>query len=189
MQVIESPVDTEAVPPERVLCHTQRSLGHGVIEDVRDVVVVKRHDLEAHETGAIAAQVGQMNARLVAQGRPYLLVGPGRWGSSDPRLGIPVKWAQIAGARVIVETSFKDRDVEPSQGAHFFHNVTSFRVGYLTLGGAERGPTDGERAFDFAWLDAQPASLETAEVRHVRLEKPLVILLDGRKNSATILKP
>jgi hypothetical protein len=189
VQHLESAVDAEAVPPERVLCQTNRSLGHGVIQDVRDVVVVKRRDLEAHETKAIAAQVGEMNARLTAEGRPYLLVGPGRWGSSDPRLGIPVKWAQIAGARVIVEASFKDREVEPSQGAHFFHNVTSFRIGYLTLHGADRPAAEGERAFDFAWLARQPTAHETAEVRHVRLEKPLTILLDGRKSRATILKP
>jgi hypothetical protein len=188
-QIAEGNVDTEAVEEARVLCRTRRSLGHGIIEDVRDLVVVKRHDLEAHETPAIARQVGEMNARLLSQDRPYLLVGPGRWGSSDPRLGIPVKWAQIAGVRVIVETSFKDRAVEPSQGAHFFHNATSFRIGYLTLhipGGRE---ADGERAFDFDWLEAQPTAHETPEVRHVRLEQPLTILLDGRKSSATILKP
>ncbi len=189
MQLIESAVDTEAVPEERVLCRTHRSLGHGIIEDVRDVVVMKRHDLEAHETKAIAGQVGEVNARLCAEGRPYLLVGPGRWGSSDPRLGIPVKWAQIAGARVIVETSFKDREVEPSQGAHFFHNVTSFRIGYLTLPSADRPAAEGERAFDFEWLAGQPTAFETAEVRLVRLAKPLTILLDGRKSRATILKP
>lgn len=105
------------------------------------------------------------------------------------RLGVPVKWAQIAGARVIVERAFQDRDVEPSQGAHFFHNVTSFRIGYLTISDVDKREADYRRFFDEAWLDAQPFVSDNGEVRHVRLEHPLRVLLDGRRSTATVLKP
>ncbi|MGI5863339.1 MAG: PEP/pyruvate-binding domain-containing protein [Myxococcales bacterium] len=189
VQVIEQNVRTEGFPPEEIFCCTDRSLGHGVVEGIRDIVYVKRQDLEAHETPQVAREVGEMNARLSAEKRPYLLIGPGRWGSSDPRLGVPVKWSEIAGAKVMVETDFKNRDVEPSQGSHFFHNVTSFRIGYLTLSNVDRRATAERRRCDFEWLRKQPAFAETAEVCHVRLESPLRIILDGRKSTAAILKP
>jgi DNA-binding response OmpR family regulator len=182
-------VEAEGFAPERILCTTDRSLGHGVVDDIRDIVYVKRNNLQAHETPMVAAQVATLNKSLSDAKLPYLLVGPGRWGSSDPRLGVPVKWAQIAGARVIVETVFEDREVEPSQGAHFFHNVTSFRIGYLTISSVDRRRAAGPRVFDQAWLDSLPALADTGEVRHVRLEKPLRVLLDGRHSRGTILKP
>jgi len=160
-----------------------------VVDGIRDIVFVKRQDLEAHETPAVAEQVGVLNARLSAEKRPYLLVGPGRWGSSDSRLGIPVKWAQIAGAKVIVETPFGQREVEPSQGAHFFHNVTSFRIGYLTLSNLDHRATAHKRLCDMGWLEQQPVFGESADVKHLRLEKPIRVLLDGKHSSATILKP
>ena len=188
-QILTGHVDTENLPAEQILCRTDRSLGHGIIEEIRDIVVVKRDDLGSDETPAVAAEVGRLNAALVEERVPYLLIGPGRWGSSDPRLGIPVKWAQIAGARVIVETSFRDRSVEPSQGAHFFHNVTSFHLGYLTLFGGGKAGGAGARFLDAAWLREQPTHAETAGVRHVRLERPLRVYLDGRHGTATVLKP
>lgn len=188
-QAFDAQVDTESVEPAQVLCRTDRSLGHGIVEGISDLVLVKRLDLEAKDTPGVANEVGVINARLQAEGRPYLLVGPGRWGSSDARLGIPVKWAQIAGARAIVETDFADRQVEPSQGTHFFHNVTSFRIGYLTLSNVDRQGTAQNRWLDQAWLAKQTTTFETADVRHVRLEKPLRILLDGRNSTAVILKP
>ncbi|MBI4953379.1 MAG: hypothetical protein HY908_15220 [Myxococcales bacterium] len=186
--IIDGMVEVEGFSADRILCKTHRSLGHGIIEGLRDVVYVKRSNLQANETPDVAAQVGELNARLVAQKRPYLLVGPGRWGSSDPRLGVPVKWSQIAGARVIVETAFEDRVVEPSQGAHFFHNVTSFRIGYLTIADATR-LADGEQLVDDAWLAAQKVEAETAEVKHVVLDEPLRVLLDGRRSRGAIVKP
>jgi hypothetical protein len=188
-QALDAIVDTEGFEASELLCHTDRSLGHGVVDGIRDIVIVKRHDLEATETPAVAQQVGVINAKLQAEKRPYLLVGPGRWGSSDARLGIPVKWAQIAGAKVIVETNFKDREVEPSQGAHFFHNVTSFRIGYLTLSNVDQRETTDRRQLDAGWFERQPTFFETAEVRHLRLEHPLRVRLDGRKSVAVILKP
>ncbi|MBI2388779.1 MAG: hypothetical protein HYV09_04100 [Deltaproteobacteria bacterium] len=188
-QALDGVVETEGFSPDQILCATDRSLGHGVIEGVRDVVYVKRRDLQANETPAVAEQVASINKKLLADNVPYLLVGPGRWGSSDPRLGVPVKWAQIAGARVIVETVFEDREVEPSQAAHFFHNVTSFRIGYLTISSVDKRQSTHARFLDQAWLDQQPAVTDTGEVRHVRFDEPLRILLDGRHSTATILKP
>ena len=185
-QLIDSILHLEDAPHDEILCRTNHSLGHGVFENIRDIVYVKRKDLDPLETPKVAAQVGEMNARLVAAHAPYLLIGPGRWGSSDPRLGVPVKWAQIAGAKIIVETALADRDVEPSQGAHFFHNVTSFRIGYLTVGDRYDA---GKRFLDTAWLDAQPATFESAEVRHIRLVSPLRAYLDGRTSAALVLKP
>lgn len=188
-QLMESDVDTDEVAADQVLCRTDRSLGHGAIENIRDIVFVKRQDLEATDTPGVADEVGEINRRLSAEKIPYLLIGPGRWGSSDPRLGIPVKWAQIAGAKVIVETPFGEREVEPSQGAHFFHNVTSFRIGYLTLSNLEHRHTLHERVLDLGWLQAQPAFFEGREVRHIRLDKPVRALLDGKRSRAAILKP
>lgn len=184
---LEGLVDVEGISPEQMLCRTNRSLGHGIVEGIRDVVFVKRSNLQATETPAVANQIGEINRKLVAEKRGYLLVGPGRWGSSDPRLGIPVKWSQIAGAKVIIETAFEDRVVEPSQGAHFFHNVTSFRIGYLTLASPDRILPD-ERALDEAWLAKQRVESETSEVTHVRLDVPLRVLLDGRKSRGAIIK-
>ncbi len=182
-------IDTQHLDEDDVLCRTDRSLGHGVIEGIRDIVFVKREQLEATETPAIAREVGALNARLQAENRPYLLIGPGRWGTSDPRLGIPVKWSEIAGAKVIVETDFGDREVEPSQGSHFFHNVTSFQIGYMTIAGMDRRATAHERRLERDFLCALPRAHESADVAHVRLERPLQVLLDGRHGRGAILKP
>jgi hypothetical protein len=182
-------VDTTGFSEEEIICSTDRAMGHGVIDDIRDIVYVPRVDLSPLETPAVARQVGEVNARLVAEKRPYLLVGPGRWGSSDSRLGIPVTWANISGVKVIVETNFSDREVEPSQGTHFFHNVTSARIGYLPLSNVDRQRTAERRRLDGAWLDAQPTHFSTAEVRHLRLDRPLRIHLDGRTSTGVIRKP
>lgn len=186
--LLDGLVEVEGYGTEQMLCKTNRSLGHGIIDGIRDIVFVKRSDLQANETPAVADQVGTINARLLEQKRPYILIGPGRWGSSDPRLGIPVRWSQIAGAKVIVETAFEDRTVEPSQGAHFFHNVTSFRIGYLTVAATDR-LADDEQPVDDAWLAAQRVESETAEVKHVVLDEPLRVVLDGRRSRGAIVKP
>lgn len=186
---LDTQIELDGPPAEALLCRTDRALGHGVVDTLRDIVLVKRQALEAHETVSVAEQVGRMNARLQAEHVPYLLVGPGRWGSSDPRLGIPVRWSQIAGAKVMVETPFGAREVEPSQGAHFFHNVTSCHIGYLTLSNLQRQDTTAARFLDLDWLLAQAALFETEDVRHIRLARPLRVMLDGRKGAAVILKP
>ena len=153
-------------------------------ESISDVVYVKHESFEISKTKEMAQQIGEFNKGLVAAQRHYMLVGPGRWGSSDPWLGIPVQWSQISGARIIVEASPPDLHAEPSQGSHFFQNITSLRIGYLTL-----PPHGGECALDWGWLDALPAERETPYLRHVRLPGPLRARFDGRLPRALILKP
>jgi hypothetical protein len=185
-QVFQVPVDINNLPAERILFKTNRSLGHGIINDIRDIVYVKKIDLDSFTTPIVAGEVEKINSQLTEQNAPYLLIGPGRWGTSDARLGIPVKWAQIAGARIIVETSFSDRSVEPSQGTHFFHNIRSFGVGYLTVF-TRSGAEEMKKCFD--WLNAIPAANETEHIRHVRLNSPITVHLDGKEGFAAVLKP
>jgi CheY-like chemotaxis protein len=170
-----------------VLCRSDRALGHGRIKGVRDVVYVKAGEIDAARSKAAAADVGRINADLRAESAPYLLIGPGRWGTADPTLGIPVEWSQITGARVLIETRINGRAVEPSQGTHFFQNVTSLRIGYLTVAADEKEAA--EEFIDLAWLDGQPAMRETQLVRHVRLDAPLGIRIDGRRGSAVLSRP
>jgi len=164
-----------------VLVATEVALGNGRYEDLQDVVYVPPDRFDRGQTVAIAAEVASFNTRLKQAGRPYLLVGPGRWGSSDRWLGIPVRWDQISGAQVIVETDLPDFKVTPSEGTHFFQNLTSFQVGYLTVNhGRER------TVCDWLELDAQPAETEGTYVRHVRLERPLDVRIDGRSRRGVI---
>ena len=138
----------------------------------------------------IAGEIARLAARLRAEERPFVLVGPGRWGSADDQLGVPVQWGQIAGVRVIVEASPAGFEVEPSQGTHFFHNMTALEIGYLTLPpGASDEPSDDGDRFDWEWLDRQPAADETEHLRLVRFERPLTVVLDGRKGEGLIAKP
>jgi hypothetical protein len=132
----------------------------------------------------VAAEVSALNQQLVADHRPYLLVGVGRWGSLDPWLGIPVRWDQISGAHVIVEAAFRDISVEPSQGSHFFQNITSFMVGYFTV----RQDVAGE-GLDWDWLLSQQPASQRAFTRHLRFEHPLVVTIDGRQRRGIIRKP
>jgi hypothetical protein len=132
----------------------------------------------------VAQHVSRFNATLQKQNLPYLLVGVGRWGSSDPYLGIPVGWNQIAGARVIVEAGFRDFVVTPSQGTHFFQNLTSCNVGYFTV-----NPESGDGFIDWDWLTAQPVVEKTDFVRHVRVPAPLLVKMSGLTGEGVILKP
>ncbi len=174
---------------EDLLCASELSLGHGALREIRDVVYVRRQGWDSLHNPAIAGHVDRVNSVLVAEKRPYVLIGPGRWGSSDRWLGIPVQWSQISGAKVMVEASPAGYDVDPSQGTHFFHNITSLGIGYLTLPpGVEK--ESGEPAFvDWGWLDRQPAVIETERVRLLRFEQPLTVALNGRSGSAVVAKP
>jgi CheY-like chemotaxis protein len=169
------------VAADRVVCKSRRVLGHGRIDDVRDVLVVDRR-FDRAASRAAAAELAHLAAELA--GRPYLLIGVGRWGSSDPWLGIPVSWDQIAGARVIVEAGFADFTVTPSQGTHFFQNLTSFQVGYFTV-----NPDAGDGFVDWAWLAAAPAARATTHVRHLRFDHPLVVQMDSKRGEGVIEKP
>jgi hypothetical protein len=180
---LTEPDVTEQIPsshgaPEQILCRSQRSLGHGYVAELRDLVYVRRNDVQATDLQALSLAIGKINADLLSRSWPYILIGPGRWGSSDPTLGVPVDWTQISGARVLVETPFSDRTVEPSQGSHFFHNLVTQRIGYLSVGD-----------IDLEWLEQQPARFETSLLRHVHLAEPVRVVLDGKAGTATIFKP
>jgi hypothetical protein len=170
--------------PARVVCRSSQVLGNGVMDDIRDVVLVDVHAYDRGRSREVAQEVRQFNARLIAEGRPFLLVGVGRWGSLDPWLGIPVTWEDIAGARAIVETGFREFAVTPSQGSHFFHNITSFMVGYFTVN--DRTGTD---RFDWDWFLGQPAQETRAFTRLIRLAAPLKITINGHQGRGIILRP
>jgi hypothetical protein len=172
-----------------ILCASGCSLGHGIEDGIRDIVYVRRDRWDAGHNKAIALEVGQLNEALAGQERPYLLIGPGRWGTADQWLGIPVQWSQISGVRAIVEASPRGYNVEPSQGTHFFHNLTSLRIGYLTLPPGADKATRKRRFLDWAWLDTQPADHETEFLRLIRLAEPLTVVLNGREGRGIIVKP
>jgi len=174
----------EEVSPDRLICQSSMVLGNGRIADLRDIVVVDFHRFERSRSQEVAEGVAHFNAILTDSGTPYLLIGVGRWGSNDPWLGIPVEWDEIAGARVIVEAGFRDLRVTPSQGSHFFQNLTAFQVGYFTV-----NPDAGEGFVDWQWLGAQPAAEEQGCVRHLRLEAPLSVVMNGKTSQGMIFKP
>ncbi len=173
--------DTEA---SQLVCRSSNVLGNGRLDHLRDLVVVDADRFDRARSAQVAQEVAQLNAGLVASGTPYVLIGVGRWGSADPWLGIPVKWDQIAGARVIVESGFKDIRVTPSQGSHFFQNVTSFQIGYFTV-----NPHGDDGFVDWAWLAEQPAVAEGRFVRHLRLEAPVCVKMNGKRREGIIAKP
>lgn len=175
--------DLAAIPDADCLLRSHNSLGHGVTEDVTDVMYVKTDDrFSAADNPTIAREIEKLNKEYLDRGTNYVLVGPGRWGSSDSWLGIPVKWPHISAARVIVEVALKNYRVDPSQGTHFFQNLTSFGVGYFTI---DENRNDG--CFHKATLDAMPAVEETEHVRVVRFEKGLRIMMDGKKGEGVVV--
>ena len=175
--------DLTAIPDADCLLRSHNSLGHGVTEDVTDVVYVKADDrFSAADNPTIAREIEKLNKEYLDRGKNYVLVGPGRWGSSDSWLGIPVKWPHISAARVIVEVALKNYRVDPSQGTHFFQNLTSFGVGYFTI---DENRNDG--CFHKSTLDAMPAVEETDHVRVVRFEKGLRIMMDGKKGEGVVV--
>ncbi len=177
--------DLAVIPDEQCLLRSQNSLGHGISEDVVDVVYVKTDDdFTAANNLYIADEIEKINRKFLDTDKNYILIGPGRWGSSDYWLGIPVKWPHISAARVIVETGLKNYHVDPSQGTHFFQNLTSFGVGYFTI-----NTYTGDGVFQKEILDAMPAVEETEYVRHVRFEHPVRIMMDGKKQHGVVLLP
>ena len=178
--------DVRAIPDTDCLLRSHNSLGHGISEDVTDVVYVKYDDhFSAMNNFYVADDIERINRKFLADGRNYVLIGPGRWGSSDHYLGVPVKWPHISAARVIVEVALKNYNIDPSQGTHFFQNLTSFGVGYFTVDtNTEEGGFVNKEI-----LDAMPAVEETQYVRHVRFDRPLRILMDGKKQEGAVLHP
>ena len=178
--------DVRAIPDADCLLRSHNSLGHGISEDVTDVVYVKYDDhFSAMNNFYVADDIERINRKFLADGKNYVLIGPGRWGSSDHYLGVPVKWPHISAARVIVEVALKNYNIDPSQGTHFFQNLTSFGVGYFTVDtNIEEGGFVNKEM-----LDAMPAVEETQYVRHVRFDRPLRILMDGKKQEGAVLYP
>jgi len=177
-------IELEKVPREDLVCESPSTMGHGHLDEITDMVVVDRNLFERAHSEECAQAVSHFNAELSEAGRPYILVGVGRWGSTHPTLGIPVRWADIAGAAVIVEAGFKDFRVTPSQGTHFFQNLTSLNVGYFTV-----NQNVGEGFVDWEWLAAQPAEGEKGCVRHLRFEKPALVSMNGTIQKGIIQKP
>ncbi len=172
------------VRPERLICRSSKVLGNGRIENLHDVVVVDSQRFERSRSQEVARAVAQFNHRLSEENRPYLLIGVGRWGSNEPWLGIPVEWDEISGARAIVEAGFRDFRVTPSQGSHFFQNLTAFQVGYFTV-----NPDAGEGSVDWQWLAEQPAVEEQGCVRRLQFAEPIRVVMNSRTSQGVIFKP
>lgn len=176
--------DLTSVKNEETILSSTSVLGHGIVNDVQDIIYVKTGAFNSSNNQLIAYEIEKMNRSFTDQEKGYVLVGPGRWGSSDSWLGIPVKWPHISNARVIVECGLENYRVDPSQGTHFFQNLTSFGVGYFTV-----NPFKGDGWFDEAFLNARPAVEETEYLRHVRFDAPITIKMDGRRSLGVVLKP
>lgn len=176
--------DIGKIQEEDTIISSNSVLGHGITSDVYDIVYVKPEAFNASKNQLIMYDIEKLNKKMIAENRHYILVGPGRWGSSDPWLGIPVKWPHISNAMLIVESGLSNYRIEPSQGTHFFQNLTSFGVSYFTI-----NPFNKEGSFDIDFLNAQEAIYESEYVRQVRFDNPVIIKSDGRKNIGVVMKP
>jgi len=180
----ELKIDMGEVDEKDTLVFSKSALGNGLIKGLHDFVYVKPDCFRAADSQQIAERVEQINNKFIEEGKNYVLVGPGRWGSSDPWLGIPVKWVQISAARVIIESGLDDYRIDPSQGTHFFQNLTSFRVGYFTI-----NPYIHDGFYNVEFLDKQEAFYEDEFLRHIRFKDPILVKIDGTNHCGAILKP
>jgi len=176
-------LDLTKIPQRDTIVYSESALGNGVIKGIHDIVYIKPQNFTAAHNTEIATKVGLINEQFLSQNKNYILIGPGRWGSTDPWLGIPVKWPQISAARVIIESGLENYRIDPSQGTHFFQNLTSFRVGYFTI-----NPYINDGSYNIEYLDNCEAVFEDEYLRHVRFDKALDIMIDGKKNIGVILK-
>ncbi|MHC1702448.1 MAG: PEP/pyruvate-binding domain-containing protein [Tenuifilaceae bacterium] len=176
-------IDIDNLKKEDLLLASDSSLGNGQVQDIRDVVYVKPETFDSSMTCEMAMVIDEINQKLLSEGRPYILIGPGRWGSIDRWLGIPVKWSQISGAKLIVEAGQENYRIDPSQGTHFFQNLTSFRVGYITV-----NPYINQGFLDFEYLNNAPLVYEERFIRHVRFEEPMDVVINGQNRKAAVLK-
>ena len=166
-----------------IFIHTDRALGNGMIKSIKNIVYVPPETFDSSKTIEIASEIEKMNKDLVSQKQPYMLIGPGRWGTEDRFLGIPVKWNQISGVKVMVETALENFNIEPSQGTHFFHNITSRGIGYINV------PFKSKINFiDWDWINKKKVVKSLKYVKLIRLSSPLTIRLDGRSGSALVEK-
>lgn len=177
-------VDVSEANEENSIVMSNSSLGNGYIDDLYDFVYIKPESFQTTKTREMASSIQKLNERLKLEERRYILCGPGRWGSRDQFLGVPVQWSQISGAKVIIEAGTESFFVEPSQGSHFFQNLTSFRVAYFTI-----RPFQKDGHYDLAYLSQREAVYEDAYFRHLRFENPLIVKIDGKNGKAAIFKP
>jgi len=175
--------DTGGIDPKEMIIYAEKSMGNGKVDDITDLVYVDPEDFDKMRTREMAAQIEEFNRKMVAEDRKYILIGPGRWGTRDPFIGIPVNWSQISNARVIVETSLDEFPLDASLGSHFFHNVTSMNVGYFSI------QHDSSTSF-IRWdeLGEQELIEKTGFVKHIRFKEPVCIMMDGKKRISIILK-
>lgn len=176
-------INWDDVDETKSLVYAESALGLGLIEEVSDIIYVRPENFDSINTQKIAEELDILNTKMKNRSENYVLIGPGRWGSSDPWLGIPVKWSQISEARVIVESGLENFRVGPSQGTHFFQNLTSFGVGYMTI-----SPFLGDGIYDVSKLNGMEAVEETEFIRHVKFERPLYIFIDGRHSKGIIVE-
>ena len=171
------------ISKDETIIYSTSTMGNGVIDNLKDIIYVKPDSFNAAKNPVIATRLEALNNIMIKEQKNYILIGPGRWGSSDPWLGIPVKWSQISAARVMVEAGLERYRVDPSQGTHFFQNLTSFGIGYFTV-----NSFINEGYYDTDYLSTFPAVYEDEFIRHVRFEKPMVVKIDGKQNKGVILK-
>ncbi len=177
-------LELENYEPERLICKSSQVLGHGVIDNVKDIIYVDPEKFDRKFTREVAREIAQLNSKMINTRTPYLLIGVGRWGTLDPWLGIPVTWEQINGAKAIIESNFTDFNVSPSQGSHFFQNLTSFKVGYFTIDNFTR-----QGFIDWDWLRKQKICEGKDFIKHISLKKPISIKINGRGSKGIIVKP
>ncbi|MCU0471950.1 MAG: phosphoenolpyruvate synthase [Bacteroidales bacterium] len=177
-------INLEKIKKDETIIFSESALGNGVFKGIHDLVYIKPESFNAAQNKNVAVIIENLNAAFIKQGTGYVLIGPGRWGSTDPWLGIPVKWAQISAARIIIESGLKNYRIDPSQGTHFFQNLTSFGVGYFTL-----NPYINEGYYDVEFLNKLEVVYEDDFIRHIRFEKPLEIMIDGKRHKGAIMKP
>jgi hypothetical protein len=176
-------VKIEEVDREKALLYATKGMGNGQIENLRDVIYVDVAAFDRIHTREIAEELGILNDKMVAEGKEYILIGPGRWGTRDPFTGIPVVWSQISNARVIVEMGLEDFPLDASLGSHFFHNVTSMNVGYFSV-----SYNSTEAFINLEMLKKQPVVEHSAYIKHIRFPEPVTVLMDGRSREAVITK-
>ena len=177
-------INLDTVKKEQTIIFSESALGHGIFKGIHDIVYIKPESFNAAQNKDTVTIIENLNSKFLKQAAGYVLIGPGRWGSTDPWLGIPVKWQQISAARIIIESGLKNYRIDPSQGTHFFQNLTSFRVGYFTI-----NPYIKEGYYDVDYLNNMNVVYEDKVIRHVRFEKPLEIFVDGKRHKGAIMKP
>ncbi|NPA43213.1 MAG: pyruvate, phosphate dikinase [Chlorobi bacterium] len=177
-------VSIDQADPEKMIIYAEKSMGNGLINDIQDVIYVKNDAFDKTKTPEMAEEIDRLNRKMGEQNRQYLLIGPGRWGTRDRFIGIPVRWTQISNAKVIVETSLEGFPLDASYGSHFFHNITTLNIAYFSV-----FPEEGKGFIKYEKLDAAPLVEETRYFKHVRFPRPLKIIIDGRKRKAAVLEP